>query len=231
MTRLSSSQQVREALLDGTELEAVTLARLCQRASGILHAASVAMLLTTDDLSAVTAASDADAVRAADVQAMLGEGPTIEAQAAHLPVVTTDLAHDERWPQLAAVAEELGSGPVIAVPLLDESHQLGVLTVYDGRADQLGGPALTQVVHLARVLTGVILSLPIDEAAGTGLAAAVTAAADVQSRIHQAAGIISVDQGCSLEEALVRMRAHAYSHDLLVSEVATAVLEGRSRLR
>lgn len=230
VTQTASSQQLRTALLDGIDVADTTLADLCGRAAGLLRATGVALVLTTGDVSAVTAASDDRASHAADAQATLGEGPTVDAQTTHLPVATADVATDPRWPQLGAAARALRIGPVIAVPLLDETTQLGVLTAYLERSGELHAPAITEAVHLARVLTGIILSLPVDQPAGTGLAAAITTAAALQSRVHQAAGVISVDQGCSLDDALIRMRAHAFSHDLLLSEVATAILDGTSRL-
>jgi AmiR/NasT family two-component response regulator len=47
--------------------------------------------------------------------------------------------------------------------------------------------------------------------------------------VHQATGVISVQLGVDLAEALVRLRAHAYVRDRPVAEIAADVLARRLR--
>ena len=49
--------------------------------------------------------------------------------------------------------------------------------------------------------------------------------------MHNAAGIASVQQGISVTEALIRLRAYAFSHDRLLADVAEDVVAHRLRLR
>jgi hypothetical protein len=49
------------------------------------------------------------------------------------------------------------------------------------------------------------------------------------ARVHQATGMISVQLGVSLAEALLRLRAHAYGQDRPVADVAADVVGRRMR--
>jgi hypothetical protein len=48
--------------------------------------------------------------------------------------------------------------------------------------------------------------------------------------VHNAAGIVSVQQGISVTEALIRLLAYAFSHDRLLADVAEDVVARRLRL-
>jgi hypothetical protein len=54
--------------------------------------------------------------------------------------------------------------------------------------------------------------------------------ANFQLVVHQAAGMVSVQLGISVAEALVRLRAHAFRHDRLLGDVANEVVARRLRL-
>lgn len=51
------------------------------------------------------------------------------------------------------------------------------------------------------------------------------------AEVHQAAGMISVQLGVAVLDALVRLRAYAFSHDQAITTVARAVMERRLRFR
>jgi AmiR/NasT family two-component response regulator len=48
--------------------------------------------------------------------------------------------------------------------------------------------------------------------------------------VHNAAGIVSAQEGISVTEALIRLRAYAYSHDRLLRDVAQDVIARTLRL-
>ena len=56
------------------------------------------------------------------------------------------------------------------------------------------------------------------------------AGADFHFTVHNAAGIVSVQEGISVTEALIRLRAFAFSHDLLLNDVAQDVIARTLRL-
>jgi hypothetical protein len=53
---------------------------------------------------------------------------------------------------------------------------------------------------------------------------------DFHFAVHNAAGMVSVQAGISVAEALIRMRAFAFSHDRLLADVAEDVIDRRLRL-
>jgi hypothetical protein len=65
-------------------------------------------------------------------------------------------------------------------------------------------------------------------APGTG-APGLADLADRRAVVHQAAGMISVQLDTDVAEALLRLRAHAWVHQIPIAEVATAVVARRLR--
>jgi hypothetical protein len=52
---------------------------------------------------------------------------------------------------------------------------------------------------------------------------------ETRAGVHQATGMISVQLGVSLEEAFVRLRAHAFASNAALGDVAAAVVDRRLR--
>jgi hypothetical protein len=55
--------------------------------------------------------------------------------------------------------------------------------------------------------------------------------ADFHFVVHHAAGIVPVQQGISVTEALIRLRSYAFGHDRLLADVAEDVVTHRLRLQ
>ena len=62
------------------------------------------------------------------------------------------------------------------------------------------------------------------------MAEELEAGADFHFAVHNAAGILSAQRGISVTEALIRLRAHAFSSDRLLADVAQDVIARRLRL-
>ncbi len=62
------------------------------------------------------------------------------------------------------------------------------------------------------------------------VAGELEAGADFHFAVHNAAGIVSVQEGISVAEALIRLRAFAFSSDRLLADVARDVIARRLRL-
>jgi hypothetical protein len=56
------------------------------------------------------------------------------------------------------------------------------------------------------------------------------AGADFHFAVHNAAGMVAVQQGVSVAEALIRLRAFAFGNDRLLADVADDVVARRLRL-
>ena len=62
------------------------------------------------------------------------------------------------------------------------------------------------------------------------MAQGLATSADFHFVVHNAAGMVSVQQGISITEALIRLRAYAFSNDRLLADIAEDVVARRLRL-
>ena len=76
----------------------------------------------------------------------------------------------------------------------------------------------------ARVVIGMQANAPADT-----LGAELEVGTNFQFVVHQAAGMVSVQIGATVTEALIRLRAHAFRHGLLAGDVAKEVVDRRLR--
>ena len=164
-------------------------------------------------------------------QFTLGEGPGLDAATSGAPVLISDLrAAQVRWLAFAPAALGLGVCAVFAFPLRIGVISVGVLVAQRGTPGPLSAEQLTDALALADTVTIALLDRQAADGgsadrAPTGWAAPVTYRAEV----HQATGMISVQLGVTLAEALVRLRAHAWAGDRLLADVAADVVARRLR--
>ena len=171
-----------------------------------------------------------------EVEFTLGEGPGADCVAAGLPVLVADLPGAvSRWPVFTPAAVDLGVRAVFALPLRIGAISVGSLLAYRHTVGPLREGQLVDAVALADTLTALLLRRATDEASRSiveggkperGRAVPETHRLEV----HQATGMISVQLGVSLAEALVRLRAHAFAADRSMNEVAADVVARRLRL-
>ena len=134
-----------------------------------------------------------------DLQYTLGEGPTRDALRLRVPVQATDLAASPvaRWPVFTAAAltgYRRTPGP------FDRHHDI----------DRFARAAFTLLTHTAPARFAA--STP-----GNGLPLH-------RARLHQASGILAVQLDIPIDQALLRLRAHAYAHDRPLLDVATDII-------
>jgi hypothetical protein len=175
---------------------------------------------------ALQAGSSPLAERAAEVEHTNGDGPTRSAVSAGRPVVTAQLGDRERSETATALAE-LGLHGAAAFPLQVGGAVLGSLTVYRDGEGALGSGQLAGLVELSSSLTELLLGLPWET--DDGELVPPIDGADRVAVVHQATGMVAVQLGCDLTEALVRLRAYAFAAQQRLSEVATAVVTGTVR--
>lgn len=167
----------------------------------------------------------------AELQFTLGEGPCVDALSGLAPVLVADLSSASsgaRWPVFAPAAAARGVQALFALPLRAGAIQAGVLEVYRDRPGPLSGAELADVLVYADA--AMLLVLGASEGIATErLDVAGDGFDERRAEVHQAAGMISVQLGIGVEEALVRLRAHAYAQDQRLVTVAQDVVERRLR--
>ncbi len=165
-----------------------------------------------------------------DLQFSLGEGPCVDAYRQGRPVLEPDLADPEtpRWLAFSPPALAANARAVFGFPLQVGAVRLGALNLYRDRPGPLGDGQHADALVMADVAAQVVLAMqanaPLD-----AVAEELEARANFHLVEHQASGMVAAQLGVSVGEALVRLRAHAFSHDLPLEEVAEAVVDRRLR--
>jgi hypothetical protein len=206
----------------------------------------------------LTAARDADAghlmrvtgklsEQLAELQLMLGEGPSLDAVTSGGPVLTSDLDAAEtrrRWPAFAPAAGRAGAAAVFAFPLLIGAIRAGVLTLYRNQPGPLNLFQLGDALVFADTATALLLDAQ-DHAAGNGAAGNGAAGnggpaaapggqpADLarhRAEIDQATGMLTEQLGVGIADAFIRLRAYAYARDLRLTDVARDIIARHLRL-
>ncbi len=204
--------------------ELVWLCRSAVKATGVT---SCGVTMATAGGQSVTAhASDLRAGDVEDLQHTLGEGPGVAASGSGAAVLVPDLAdaddtENERWPTFAKEAVELGIRAAFAFPLLLGSSSVGALSFYRTRSGELSPDGVS---HARVAADAVAMTL-----AEPGEVPSAVEQLDPM-RVHQAAGMVMVQLGVPIDQALVRMRATAFAEGLSVDELADAIVERRRRL-
>jgi hypothetical protein len=169
-------------------------------------------------------ATDERSARLEELLFTTGEGPGAEDFMFGSPMLIPDLELvAERWPGFVPAAVAAGARALFAFPLQAGAIRVGVLSLYRARP----GPLTPQQLADALVFGDIALQLLLDSASGiSGLAGyqPLDGLSFSRAEVYQATGMISVQLGVSLEEALVRLRAHAFAVDTPLDNVAGDVV-------
>jgi hypothetical protein len=126
-----------------------------------------------------------------------------------------------RWLAFTPPALQAGARAVFGFPLWVGTVRLGALNLYRDCPGPLSGEQHADALVIADVAARWVL-----EAVAEGL----EIGADFHFAVHNAAGMVSVQEGISVTEALIRVRAFAFSSDRLLADVAEDVVARRLRL-
>lgn len=206
------------------------LQRLCRSLTRALGVRGVVVcLMSSTEVNGVAASSDDHCRELEDLQFTTGEGPCHDAFLARRPVLVPELAGaSTRWPGYVSAAADAGVCGVFVFPLHVGAVGLGALSVFADRSGSLTDAQVATGLSFAEVATELLIDHG-TTTAGTidpGLEHALSHRAE----IYQAQGMVMVALGVSLLEAMVRMRAYAFSHDQSLIELAREIIRDRRRL-
>ncbi|MER5526108.1 GAF and ANTAR domain-containing protein [Streptomyces sp. NPDC002677] len=185
-----------------------------------------------------------------ELQLTLGEGPCVDAFVLGSSVLCTDLLAGElqrHWAVFADAALEAGARAVFAFPLQIGAISPGVLDLYSSTSVELDADEVADAMAFADAATLLLLDAGISEtgvpsdtsASDTDVAGTDVAGTDqpdaapfddlggYRAEIDQATGILMVQLGVGVEEAFIRLRAHAYARGIRISVVAADVVAHR----
>jgi hypothetical protein len=164
------------------------------------------------------------------LQFTVGEGPCVDASASGSPVLVPDLDEPgsgvrQRWPVFLAEATKADIRAVFAFPVRIGAISLGAIDLYR----RSPGPLLRE--QLADALTTVdtiaAALLDVEKTADFGLDTDRLSS----MAVHRAAGMVMEQLGTNIENALMRLRARAYSEGVPINDLADAVIIGEKRFQ
>ena len=205
------------------------LQRVCRAAARDLPAMGVGISILTEGSEPLpVAASDATSVLVEELQFVMGEGPCIDAYASRSPVLVPDLsAAAATWAAYAPAALDHGVRAVFAFPLQIGAARLGALDVSRDHTGGLTPDALSSALTFAEVTMAGLLDGGLQDV-GEG-----DSLDDLQGNrleVYQAQGMVMAQLDVDAEQALVRLRAHAYAHGRPAIDVARDVIMRRLSL-
>ena len=207
-------------------------ARLCGACPGIVGVTGAGVMLMSGDIpSGSLCSTDAVSQLIEELQYTLGEGPCVDAHQRDQVVAEPDLADpaEGRWPAFTRPVLQAGVRAVFGFPLRAGTVRLGALNLYRDSPGPLTGDQHADALVVADVAARWVLEAQAGAPPGA-VAEELEAGADFHFAVHNAAGILSAQRGISVTEALIRLRAHAFSSDRLLADVAQDVIARRLRL-
>jgi hypothetical protein len=186
------------------------------------------MLMTGIGNRGVLCASDRASSTVEELQFTLGEGPCVDVCESGVPVMEPNLTAPgfSRWPAFTPPAISAGVRAIFGFPLQVGTVQLGALDVYNDHPGNLRDDQIAEAVNLAGVLTRKVL----DFQAGAdvdSLAAELATPETLRAHVHQASGMLSARFGITVDAAMLRLRAHAFSTERPINDVAREVVSRR----
>jgi GAF domain-containing protein len=201
-------------------------ARLCAVCPHIVGVNGAGVMLMSGDTPRGTlCATDAVSELIEELQYTLGEGPCVDAYRQDQVVAEPDLAKPEtrRWFAFTPPALDAGVRAVFGFPMRVGDVRVGALNLYRDRPSPLTPDQHADALVMADVAARWVLDAQ-NAAPPDSVPAQLEDGADFHFAVHNAAGIVSVQLGIAVSEALVRLRAHAFSHDRLLTDVAQDVI-------
>jgi hypothetical protein len=218
--------------INGHGSSSSSIDRVCRAAVALLSLKGAGLsLMVAGELRGTAGVTGPGIAAVQELQLALGEGPCVDAWETREPVFEPDLANPAvvRWPAFARGGALANVAAVFTFPLHMGAIRLGVLALYRDRPGSLTEEEMALGLVLADVATQVILAL--QAGAPTDALHELLAKEPAHwAEIHQATGMVSSQLGISLDEAFVRLRAHAFARERPLQAVARDVLARRLRL-
>jgi GAF domain-containing protein len=203
------------------------LTGLADRCVDLLGVSAAGVMLASPKGGLGLVASSSEAMRLLELfELQAQEGPCLDAFRTGQPVEHENLAAGSgRWPSFSAAALQAGFASALALPLRLRGVTLGALNLLSTTR----APIDEADVIVARAFAD-LAALSILQHRATAEAHRLNEqlAAALSSRvvIEQAKGVISERAGVELAEAFSRLRNYARNHNLRLTDVAEAAING-----
>ena len=201
---------------------------LCDPFLSVLPVEGAALSVLVGPGQATVSSSNATAARIDELQFDLGEGPCWDAMSTRRPVLRPDFAlvGSEDWPlfnegvRRDGIHEEIGA--LYAFPLYVGSLDLGAVDLYASAPRELQGTEVRRVSKLAELASWQVLRRILGDDGSEEDLSPLS-----RRDVHQATGMVLAQLNISANDALLLLRAHAFSSGRSVMDVAADVVERR----
>lgn len=205
--------------------------RLCEVTRDIVGTSGAGIMLMSGDVPRGSLCStDEVSNLIEELQFTLGEGPCVDAYQHDRVVTEPDLVNPAtaRWLAFTPRAVEAGVRAMFAFPLQVGTARLGALDLYRDGPGPLSDDQHADALMMAEVVGNWVLDAQAAAPPGA-VAETLERDADFHFIVHNAAGVVSVQLGVSITEALIRLRGYAFSNDRLLRDVAEDIMARRLR--
>src|SRR5580704_1685553 len=201
------------------------LTGLADRCVSLLGMSAAGVMLASPAGSLGLVASSSEAMRLLELfELQAQQGPCLDAFHTGEPVVQENLEAG-RWPSFAAAALKAGFRSALALPLRLREVTLGALNLLSATNTSL--PEADLIVARAFAdLAALSIAQHRASAEAQRLTEQLSSALTSRVVIEQAKGVISERAEVDLAEAFARLRAHARNHNLRLTDVAQAAVDG-----
>ncbi len=202
-------------------------ARLCEVSAEVTSVSGAAIMLVQGDaVGGSLCTTDEVSALIEELQYVLGEGPCIDAILEDRPVTESDLVDPTvpRWSAFTPTAVGAGARAVFGFPLHSGAIRLGALSLYRNRPGPLTDDQHAAALVMADVVAESVIAMQRSAPPGA-IAPELEDNANFRYIVHQAAGMVSVQLGVTVDEALVRLRAHAFANNRPLTSVAKDVVD------
>lgn len=201
---------------------------LCDPFLSVLPVDGAALSVLVGAGQSTVSSSNTVAAQLDELQFDLGEGPCWDALSSHTPVIRSDFAlvGAEDWPlfdegiRRQGLHEEVGA--LYAFPLYIGSLDIGAVDLYASRPRSLDPTEVEQVSKLAELASWQVLRRIIGDDGSEADLSPLS-----RREVHQATGMVLAQLDISAADALLLLRAHAFSSGRSVMDVAADVVERR----
>jgi len=203
------------------------LTGLADRCVSLLGVSAAGVMLASPAGTLGLVASSSEAMRLLELfELQAQEGPCLDAFRTSERVEQENLAAGSgRWPSFSAAARQAGFQSALALPLRLRDATIGALNLLSTTRT----PLAEADIIVARAFADLAALSIIQHQAATEaqrLNEQLSVALTSRVVIEQAKGIISERAGVQLDVAFSRLRAYARNHNLRLTDVAQAAIDG-----
>jgi GAF domain-containing protein len=203
------------------------LGRLCARCVDTLDVASAGVMLVAPSGELQVIASSSEEMRVLELlQLQADEGPCVDAYREGRPIVNLELsAVGGRWPHFTPRAVAAGFASVHSLPMRLRGRTIGALNLFRAASGALAPADVVAAQALADVATIALLQHQTAVNAQV-LNTQLNQALNSRIIIEQAKGKVSESAGLDMDDAFRRIRRHARSHNLRLTDLCRAIIDG-----